>query len=47
MDKTLTIVSNEEKVARVLHRDWLVGNQLQLGAFAHLKAALESGLKRY
>lgn len=34
MDKTLTIVSNEEKVARVLHRDWVVGNRLQLGAFA-------------
>ena len=34
MDTKLTTVSNEEKVARVLHRDWVVGNRLQLGAFA-------------
>ena len=34
MNSTLTSISNEESVARILHRDWVVDNRLQLGAFA-------------
>ena len=34
MNGTLTSISNEETVARILHRNWVVDNRLQLGAFA-------------
>ena len=34
MNGTLTSISNEETVARILHRNWVIGNRLQLGAFA-------------
>ena len=34
MNGSLTSISNRETVARILHRNWLVDNRLQLGAFA-------------
>ena len=34
MNSTLTSISNGETVARILHRNWVVDNRLQLGAFA-------------
>lgn len=34
MNGTLTSISNGETVARILHRNWVVDNRLQLGAFA-------------
>lgn len=34
MNSTLTSISNEETVARILHRNWVIDNRLQLGAFA-------------
>lgn len=34
MNGTLTSISNEETVARILHRNWVIDNRLQLGAFA-------------